>query len=166
MHEDVKLQIRPYHNHDQAAVIDLWERCGLVVPHNEPLRDIKKKQQVNPDWFLVGEAEEIVVATCMVGYEGHRGWINYLAVSPDHRRKGIATQMMRRAERILIDTGCQKINLQVRESNREVIAFYKHLGFVDDHVISLGKRLENDYSGDNNYETGATCKRETVTRPG
>ncbi len=77
----------------------------------------------------------------MVGYEGHRGWINYLAVSPDCRRSGIATQMMQRAEEILSDVGCPKINLQIRESNRDVMAFYKHLGYANDRVVSLGKRL-------------------------
>ena len=78
------VNIRPYRARDQTAVVDLWEKCGLVVPHNDPLRDIESKQQVNPEWFLVGELVGQVVATCMVGYEGHRGWINYLAVSPDY----------------------------------------------------------------------------------
>jgi ribosomal protein S18 acetylase RimI-like enzyme len=135
------VNIRSYWARDQAAVVDLWERCGLVVPHNDPLCDIESKQQVNPEWFLVGELEGQVVATCMVGYEGHRGWINYLAVSPDYRRGGIATQMVLRAEEILSDVGCPKINLQVRESNRSVKAFYEHLGYANDRVVSLGKRL-------------------------
>ena len=135
------VNIRPYRARDQTAVVNLWERCGLVVPHNDPLRDIESKQQVNPEWFLVGELAGQVVATCMVGYEGHRGWINYLAVSPDCRRSCIATQMMQRAEEILSDVGCPKINLQIRESNRDVMAFYKHLGYANDRVVSLGKRL-------------------------
>ena len=122
------VNIRPYRARDQTAVVDLWERCGLVVPHNDPLRDIESKQQVNPEWFLVGELEGQVVATCMVGYEGHRGWINYLAVSPDYRRSGIATQMMQRAEEILSDAGCPKINLQVRESNQERHRFLRAFG--------------------------------------
>jgi ribosomal protein S18 acetylase RimI-like enzyme len=115
-----------------------------LVPHNDPWRDIERKCRVNPEWFLVGELDGQVVATCMVGYEGHRGWINYLAVSPDKRRNGVATRLMQRAEEILSRAGCPKINLQVRESNREIIAFYEHRGYANDRVISLGKRLEGE----------------------
>ena len=140
----INVYIRPYRAQDQTAVVDLWEKCGLVVPHNDPVRDIASKQQVNPEWFLVGELEGQVVATCMVGYEGHRGWINYLAVLLYYRRGGIATQMMQRAEAILSHAGCPKINLQVRESNQNVIAFYEHLGYANDRVVSLGKRLEGE----------------------
>ena len=134
--------VRPYQNEDQSAVVDLWRHCGLVVPHNDPLRDIERKSRVNPEWFLVGVLDGKVVASCMAGYEGHRGWINYLAVSPAHRRKGIATRLMRHVESMLAAAGCPKINLQVRESNRDVIVFYKRLGYANDRVISLGKRLK------------------------
>ena len=82
----------------------------------------------------------------MVGYEGHRGWINYLAVDPSKRRQGIGQQMMKAAEQHLNEQGCPKINLQVRSSNLEVIAFYESLGFSRDEVISLGKRLCDDHS--------------------
>ena len=120
----------------------LWETCGLVVPHNDPHRDIDLKVRVNPEWFLVGLLDEVLVASCMAGYEGHRGWINYLAVSPDCRRKGIATQIMQRAEKLLKEAGCPKINLQVRETNQAVLAFYKSLGYANDRVISMGKHLD------------------------
>jgi len=93
---------------------------------------------------LVGELEGEIVATCMAGYEGHRGWINYLAVAPRHQHKGFATQVMREAERILRDVGCPKINLQIRTSNTGVIAFYKAIGYDIDDVVSMGKRLEHD----------------------
>ena len=142
MNTGVNVNIRPYRNHDRDAVVDLWERCGLLVPQNDPVRDIEKKQLVNPEWFLVGELDGQLAATCMVGYEGHRGWINYLAVSPDMRRCGVATRMMQTAEEILSRAGCPKINLQVRETNLEIIAFYEHLGYAVDRVISLGKRLD------------------------
>jgi len=141
MKTKVNLHIRPYQDKDREAVVDLWKRCGLVVPHNDPLRDIQHKSQVNPEWFLVGVLDGVLVASCMVGYEGHRGWINYLAVSPNHRRRGIAALLMRRAEEILSGTGCPKINLQVRETNQGVIAFYKQMGYLNDHVVSFGKRL-------------------------
>ena len=141
MHKVVTLHIRPYQPQDQEAVVGLWTTCGLVAPHNDPWRDIERKCRVNPEWFLVGVLDGILVASCMAGYEGHRGWINYLAVSPDCRRKGIATQIMQRAEMLLLTAGCPKINLQVRETNQAVIAFYESLGYANDRVISMGKRL-------------------------
>ena len=93
--------IRPYQVQDEAAVIELWLQCSLVVPQNNPERDIERKLQVNPEWFLVGLADGKVVATCMAGYEGHRGWINYLAVSPQHRRQGTGRRIMEEAEKRL-----------------------------------------------------------------
>lgn len=122
----------------------LWSACGLVMPQNDPKRDIQRKLKVNPEWFLVGELDGQILATCMAGYEGHRGWINYLAVAPSHRRRGLATQLVREAERRLQQAGCPKINLQIRSSNTDVIAFYQALDFHVDDVISMGKRLEPD----------------------
>ena len=136
--------IRQFHTDNREDVIELWTQCGLVAPQNNPKRDIERKLQVNPEWFLLGELEGKVIATCMAGYEGHRGWINYLAVSPRYRRQGFATRMMQEAERILKDAGCPKINLQIRSSNKDVIAFYEAIGFKKDDVVSMGKRLEQD----------------------
>jgi ribosomal protein S18 acetylase RimI-like enzyme len=138
------MNIRPFQPADEAAMIALWEVCGLVVPQNNPAADIERKLRVNPEWFLVGEVEGAVVATCMAGYEGHRGWINYLAVHPDLRRQSLARQLMEHAERLLREAGCPKINLQVRRTNVAVIAFYESLGFAVDEVVSLGKRLQHD----------------------
>ena len=136
--------IRQFHTDNREDVIELWTQCGLVAPQNNPKRDIERKLQVNPEWFLLGELEGKVIATCMAGYEGHRGWINYLAVSPRYRRQGFATRMMQEAERILKDAGCPKINLQIRSSNKDVVAFYEAIGFKKDDVVSMGKRLEQD----------------------
>ena len=138
------LVIRPYQPQDETAVVQLWLQCNLVVPQNNPKRDIKRKLQVNPEWFLVGILGHHVVATCMAGYEGHRGWINYLAVSPHHRRQGIGRRIMEEAEKRLSAAGCPKINLQVRKTNRAVIQFYERIGYTRDPVASMGKRLEND----------------------
>jgi len=135
------MHIRPYRVLDEAEVIDLWRRCGLVVPHNDPQKDIEKKLKIQPELFLVGTFEDKVVATVMAGYEGHRGWINYLAVSPDHQGQGYGRRIMAEAEASLRKLGCPKINLQIRTSNKSVIAFYKHLGFSQDDVVSMGKRL-------------------------
>lgn len=136
--------IRPYQPQDENPVIELWRQCALLVPHNNPGRDIERKLEVNPEWFLVGILEGGLVATCMAGYEGHRGWINYLAVSPSCRRQGIGSRMMEKAEGLLKKAGCPKINLQVRESNSEVIRFYEKIGYSNDHVLSMGKRLDID----------------------
>lgn len=136
--------IRQFHTDNTKDVIELWSQCGLVAPQNNPERDIERKLKVNPEWFLVGELKGKIIATCMAGYEGHRGWINYLAVSPQYRRQGFATQMMREAERILKDVGCPKINLQIRSSNKDVIEFYEAIGFKKDDVVSMGKRLVKD----------------------
>lgn len=138
------MEIRPYRRADEAAVISLWRRCDLVRPWNDPLKDIRRKLDVRPDLFLVGLLEGRVVACVMAGYEGHRGWLNYLAVAPEHRRHGIARAIVAEAERLLRAAGCPKINLQVRTSNQGVIDFYNRLGYSIDDVVSMGKRLEHD----------------------
>jgi ribosomal protein S18 acetylase RimI-like enzyme len=126
---------------DESAVVALWHQCGLIVPQNDPHKDIAYKMAFQPDLFFVGMIDGQVIATVMAGYEGHRGWINYIAVAPACQRMGIGSQMMSRAEEALRALGCPKINLQVRESNQAVIAFYESLGFSNDRVISLGKRF-------------------------
>lgn len=141
MTELEKLHIRPYQNKDEKDTIELWHSCNLIVSWNNPKLDIERKLKVNPDLFLIGLIEDKLIATVMGGYEGHRGWINYLAVSPEMRRKGIARQMVGEVENKLHKLGCPKINLQIRSSNQGVIEFYKKIGFSVDDVISMGKRL-------------------------
>lgn len=138
------LQLRPYQPADEAAVIALWRACDLVRPWNDPQRDIARKLHVNPEWFLVARQDARIVGTIMVGYEGHRGWINYLAVAPDQQRRGIGRALMTEAERLLRAAGYPKINLLVRRTNADVIAFYARLGFAEDAAVSLGKRLVHD----------------------
>lgn len=138
------MKVRVYREEDQDAVVLLWEECGLLVPQNNPVKDIERKLQVGPDLFLVGINENRIVATVMGGYEGHRGWINYLAVKPSEQRKGYGQSIMQEIETRIKDKGCPKINLQVRTSNEQVIAFYAAIGYGNDDVVGLGKRLEND----------------------
>jgi ribosomal protein S18 acetylase RimI-like enzyme len=139
-----RMRIRPYQPEDETAVIALWSSCGLVVPHNNPVADIRRKLLTARELFLVGILDSAPIATVMAGYEGHRGWINYLAVAPAHRRQGYGRQLMEHAERLLRERGCPKINLQVRSTNHEVIEFYRRLGFSVDEVLSMGKRLVVD----------------------
>jgi len=135
------MRIRPYETGDETAVIALWRDCGLVVPHNDPAADIRRKLEVAPELFLVGDLDSRLVASVMAGYEGHRGWINYLAVAPSLQGKGCGRQMMEHVERLLRERGCPKINLQIRSTNQRVIEFYRRLGFAVDDVVSMGKRL-------------------------
>ena len=94
--------------------------------------------------FLVGLDQGTVMASAMVGYEGHRGWVNYLAVDPRHRGKGYARQLMDEAENLLLDRKCPKLNLQIRSTNTQAIEFYRALGYELDHATGMGKRLIPD----------------------
>jgi len=138
------LTLRPFSIDDSEAVIALWHECGLLHPNNDPRKDIARKLRVRPDLFLVGVVNGAIVASVMIGYEGHRGWINYLAVSPAHQKRGHGRLLMETAERLLKAEGCPKINLQVRTTNAGVLAFYRAIGYLQDDVVSLGKRLEHD----------------------
>ena len=124
------MYIRQYEQKDLGEVIALWTECGLVVPQNDPAKDIARKLKVDRDLFLVGIDRQALIATVMGGYEGHRGWINYLAVKPSERRKGYGQEMMRAVEIRIEDKGCAKINLQVRGSNTEIVAFYTAMGYA------------------------------------
>lgn len=138
------MQIRPFRMEDEAAVVALWGACELTRPWNDPFKDIQRKTAVQPERFLVGEVDGRIVASVMAGYDGHRGWLYYLAVDPSCRRKGYGRAIVQAAERMLQEAGCPKINLQVRTSNREVIAFYECIGFAVDEVVGMGKRLIPD----------------------
>ena len=138
------MTIRPFCAADEAAVVALWEVCKLTRSWNDPQKDIARKLRVNPEWFLIAEAGGTVVGSVMAGYEGHRGWINYLAVAPGRQRGGMGRALMAAAEERLRAAGCPKINLQVRPDNRGAIAFYERLGFAVEGAVSLGKRLETD----------------------
>jgi ribosomal protein S18 acetylase RimI-like enzyme len=138
------LTIRPFRDADEAAVVALWHACGLTRPWNDPARDIARKRTVQPELFLVGVVDDAIVATAMIGYDGHRGWINYLGVDPAQRGRGHARALMGEAERRLVALGCPKLNLQVRASNEAALAFYRHLGYVADEAVGLGKRLIAD----------------------
>jgi ribosomal protein S18 acetylase RimI-like enzyme len=137
-------RIRPFQAQDEAAVVALWRACGLVRPWNDPHKDIARKRTEQPELFLVGLHGDEVVASAMVGFDGHRGWVYYLAVAPDHQRLRLGQALMARAEQLLVERGCPKINLLVRSSNAGVIAFYKKLGYAPDDALALGKRLIPD----------------------
>jgi len=140
--------LRTFTPADTEAVVALWEACGLVRPWNDPRRDIARKATVQPELFLVAEdvadPDRPVVGAGMAGFDGHRGWVNYLAVRPDRQGSGLGRAFMSEFERLLTELGCPKLNLQVRAGNEQVIGFYESLGYTDDHTVSLGKRLIPD----------------------
>ena len=138
------MHIRRFDESDTAAVIALWQACELTRAWNDPTKDITRKLSVQPELFLIGAVAGRLMASAMVGYDGHRGWINYLAVHPDFRRQGHGEVLMGHAEKVLLTMGCAKLNLQVRSSNVQALAFYRALGYLQDDVVSLGKRLTTD----------------------
>lgn len=135
------MKIRPYTPADEAAVIALWQCCELTRPWNDPHLDIQRKLTVQPELFLVGEREGQIVATAMAGFDGHRGWVNYLAVSPECQKQGLGHQLMAHVEDALAAVGCPKVNLQIRAGNAQALAFYQAIGYGQDELISMGKRL-------------------------
>jgi ribosomal protein S18 acetylase RimI-like enzyme len=138
------LHIRSYRDSDEKAIIRLWQACGLTRPWNDPRKDIARKLTVQREWFLVGELDGRVVASVMAGYDGHRGWLNYLSVDPECRKRGYGKALVQAAESRFIESGCPKINLQIRGDNFQVQGFYRTLGYARDDVVSFGKRLIAD----------------------
>ena len=136
--------LRAYRPSDHDALVSLWSRCGLLRPWNDPSRDIQRKLAHDPGGMLVLEAGNRLAGAVMAGYDGHRGWVNYLAVDPAYQRRGLGRLLMDEAERRLRAAGCPKVNLQVRTSNEHAVVFYRHLGYNIDDVVSMGKRLIDD----------------------
>jgi len=136
------LEIRPYKDSDEAAVIALWTTVfNYTAAHNNPLKAIRAKVAFQRELFFVAEVGGAVAGTVMGGYDGHRGWIYSLAVKPEFRRRGIATALMNHVEAELKKLGCCKINLQILAGNAEVAAFYQTLGYTIEERISMGKVL-------------------------
>jgi len=138
------MEIRPFEQRDADQVVALWHQCGLTRDWNDPRLDIERKLTTQPELFLVGELDNRVMATAMAGYDGHRGWVNYLAVAAEQRGQGHGRRLMAEVERLLEDRGCPKLNIQVRAENTTAIGFYRSIGYLEDASISLGKRLIAD----------------------
>lgn len=138
------MHLRSFVPADQPAVISLWNACGLIRPWNDPEKDIARKLTVQPELFLVGEIDSEIVAAGMFGFDGTRGWVHYLAVAPGRQGESLGRALMAEGERLLLELGCPKVNLQVRTGNERVIGFYRALGYAADDTVSLGKRLIPD----------------------
>ncbi|MCK2036538.1 GNAT family acetyltransferase [Microbacterium sp. SSW1-49] len=143
--------IRAFQDSDTEAVVALWQAAGLTRPWNDPHLDIARKRAVQPELFLVAArptagsaAEEAVIGTVMAGYDGHRGWLYYLATAESARGQGVARSLVQEAEQLLEQMGCPKVQLMVREGNEAVLGFYDALGYERFTVANTGKRLVAD----------------------
>ncbi len=137
--------IRTYHDDYEHAVIRLWnESLPGKAPHNDPATSIRLKCAADRNLFFVAELDGDIAGTVMGGYDGHRGWVYSLAVKPEWRCRGIATALIQTVENELAERGCLKVNLQIRSTNKDVIEFYKKLGYKREERVSMGKRLYND----------------------
>lgn len=139
-------EIRVFETADTEPVVALWEACGLTRPWNDPRADIARKLTVQPDLFLVAVDREArhVVGSVMAGYDGHRGWLYYLASAPDRRGEGIGRALTADAELRLTALGCPKAQLMVRADNQQAVAFYTAQGYEVSDVSVLGRRLIED----------------------
>jgi len=133
--------IRKYRAQDKGALINLWEEVfPNAAPHNQPARVIEEKLAVD-DMLFVAEVDGEILGACQAGYDGHRGWLYGVAVSPDQRRRGIGTNLVETAVQSLNERGCGKVNLQIRAGNTAVADFYKSLGFNVEDRLSMGRHL-------------------------
>lgn len=139
--------IRAFAPSDEDAVVALWERAGLTRPWNDPRADIHRKLTVQPELFLVAVDEDILVGTVMAGYDGHRGWLYYLAAAPTHRGRGMGRALVVEAERLLEAMGCPKVQLMVRPDNTGARGFYDALGYEPFETWATGKRMIVDGPG-------------------
>ena len=136
--------IRQFVPNDTNRVIFIWEQCDLVRNWNNPNFDIQRKLNFQKELFFVGLLNDEIIATAMFGYDGHRGWLNYFAVLPNFQKRGFGKQLMTFGEMALIEKGCPKLNLQIRNDNSKAINFYQKVGYKEDAAISFGKRLIED----------------------
>lgn len=139
----MSIGIRPFRIGDTDAVVSLWQEVGLTRPWNDPYQDIRRKLTVHPELFFVAEDGEIV-GTVMAGYDGHRGWLYYLASSPSRRGEGIGRRLVEAAEAALLAMGCPKVQLMVRPENGVAQGFYQQLGYEPFDTWTTGKRLIAD----------------------
>jgi ribosomal protein S18 acetylase RimI-like enzyme len=136
------LAITPIDDADVADVVALWQTCGLTRPWNDPAADIALARRGSNATVLIGRDDSSIVATVLVGHDGHRGWVYYLAVNPDHRHKGYGRVMMDAAERWLRERGIEKLQLLVRADNKSVKNFYQSLGYSEQERIIYAKWLD------------------------
>jgi ribosomal protein S18 acetylase RimI-like enzyme len=137
-----KPAIREIRDQDIERIIEIWRASGVARPWNDPRRDIAFARRDLHSTILVAALDESVVATVMVGHDGHRGWVYYVASDPAHQGKGLGRAMMTAAENWLLKRGVWKLNVLVRNDNTRVIGFYEHLGYRDSATVCLQRVIE------------------------
>ena len=135
------LSIRAATSADQPAVVDLWRACGLVASYNDPAADFAFARAGACSEVLVGEEAGAIRASAMVGHDGHRGWLYYVAADPGSRGAGYGRQIVEAGEKWLRQRGVAKVQLLVRETNTRVVGFYEHLGFEVTPRVVMAKWL-------------------------
>ncbi|MFB9264850.1 GNAT family acetyltransferase [Bradyrhizobium erythrophlei] len=127
---------------DLAEVVALWQRCSLTRPWNDPAADIALARRGPNSTVLVGREGGAIVATAMVGHDGHRGWVYYVAVDPDSQGKGLGRVIMNAVEDWLRAAGVPKLQLLVRRENAKAGGFYQSLGYEESTSVMLAKWLD------------------------
>jgi ribosomal protein S18 acetylase RimI-like enzyme len=136
------LAIAPIEDADIAAVVALWQRCGSSRPWNDPEADIALARQGSNSTVLLGRDGDTLVASVLVGHDGHRGWVYYVTVDPDHRNRGFGRVIMTAAEDWLRGRGILKLQLMVRPDNIQVQAFYETLDYDEQERVVYAKWLD------------------------
>jgi ribosomal protein S18 acetylase RimI-like enzyme len=136
------LAIADIRDADVATVIALWQACGLTRPWNDPTSDIALARREPHSTVLIGRDGDAIVATAMVGHDGHRGWVYYVATDPDRRAKGYGRAIMNAAEDWLRATGIAKLQLMVRRDNAKAGALYQSIGYAEAQTIVFAKWLD------------------------
>jgi len=137
-------EIIEYDERYRNEVIHLWEICDLTRPWNDPGKDIERKLADRTGKLFLLKKGNLILGSVMVGYDGHRGSVYYLAVHPDFQKKNLGSMLMKHSEDFLLTLGCPKLNLMVRTSNLPVIEFYNRLEYQKDEVVVFSKRLITD----------------------
>ena len=138
------MRIRPFELSDQKAVIELWRSTNLLRPWNDPDKDIARKYKFQSELFVVGELDQRVMASAMIGYDGHRGSLYYFAVDPEFQRQGFGKALLAYTESVLEQMGCPKLNLLVRSNNEDAQRYYEQISYSRDAAFVFGKRLIAD----------------------
>jgi ribosomal protein S18 acetylase RimI-like enzyme len=136
------LTIRAIEDGDITEVIALWQRCKSTRPWNDPAGDIALARKGTNATVLRGRNDGAIVASLLVGHDGHRGWVYYVTVDPDHRFKGYGREIMTSAENWLRARGIEKLQLMVRSDNAKVHAFYEQLGYFEQERVVFAKWLD------------------------
>ena len=136
------MDISPMQDGDDAAIVALWKLCGLTRPWNDPAQDLALARKAADSVVLVARDHARICGSIMTGFDGHRGWVYYLAVHPDDRHRGLGRALMTAAESWLVDRGAPKIQLMVREDNASALGFYEALGMTRQPVVTLGRGLD------------------------